>query len=58
MKPALLDHARPQPLPDHSPGGERAEHGQDVVVGETIERLRQIGVERPQSFGRLPLTTW
>ena len=36
----VLDHARLQPLPDHSPGGERAEHGQKVVVGDPVERRR------------------
>ena len=50
MQPTLLDHARLQPLPDHSPGGERAEHGQDVVVGDAVERPGQIGVQSPQPF--------
>jgi hypothetical protein len=48
VKPALLDHARLQPLRDHPPGGERAEHAEDVVVGEPVERLGQIRVQRPQ----------
>jgi len=50
MQPALLDHSRLQPLRDHPPGGERAEHGQDVVVRELVERLGQICVQHPQSF--------
>ena len=49
VQPALLDHARLQPLRNHSPGGERAEHGQDVVVRELVECLCQIGVQRPQA---------
>jgi hypothetical protein len=44
MQPALLNHARLQPLRDHSPGGERAEHGQDVVVRHAVERRCQIRV--------------
>ena len=58
VQPTLLDHARLQPLRDHSPGGERAEHGQDVVVGDAVERPGQICVQHPQSFRALPLTTW
>jgi hypothetical protein len=44
MKPALLDHARLQPLRDHPLGGEAAEHAENVGVGEFVERLRQIRV--------------
>jgi hypothetical protein len=44
MKPTLLDHARLQPLRDHPPGGGRAEHADDVVVGELVERLGQVRV--------------
>ena len=33
----VLDHARLQPLLDHSPGGERAEHRQKVLVGDPVE---------------------
>jgi hypothetical protein len=50
VQPSLLDHARLQPLPDHPPRGERAEHGQDVVVGDAVERPSQICVQRPQAF--------
>ena len=39
-QPPLLDHARLQPLLDHPPRGERAEHGQNVVVGDAVERRR------------------
>ena len=55
MQPTLLDHARIQPLPDHPPRGERAEHRQDVVVREHVERLRQVRVQRPQTFRALAL---
>jgi site-specific DNA recombinase len=48
MHPALLDHASLQPRPDHSPGGERAELVEDVVVGDQVERRCQIRVQRPQ----------
>ena len=58
MQPALLDHARLQPLRDHSPGGERAEHGQDVVVRDAVERRGQVCVERPPPLRALPLTAW
>ena len=44
MQPALLDHVRLQPLRDHSPGGERAENGQDVVVSDAVERRCQVCV--------------
>ena len=49
VQPTLLDHARLQPLRDHSPGGERAEHGQNVVVGDAVERPGQVCVQRPQA---------
>ena len=55
MQPTLLDHARLQPLPDHPPGGERAEHGQKVVVGDAVERPGQICVQNPLSFRALAL---
>ena len=50
VQPTLLDHTRLQPLRDHSPGGERAEHGEDVVVGDPVECPGQICVQRPQPF--------
>ena len=50
MQPTLLDHARLQPLPDHPPGGERAERGENVVVGDAIERPGQIRVQNPRPF--------
>ena len=53
MQPTVLDHARLQPLRDHPPRGERAEHGQDVVVGDAVERPGQICVEHPPSLRAL-----
>ena len=47
---AVLNHARLQPLPDHPPRGERAEHGQNVVVADEVERGRQICVQHPPAF--------
>ncbi|MBV9918468.1 MAG: recombinase family protein [Solirubrobacterales bacterium] len=44
VQPALLDHARLQPLRDHPPGGERAELAEDVVVRDAVERPGQICV--------------
>jgi len=58
MQPALLDDARLQPRADHPLGGEGAEHRQDVVVGDAVERPGQIGVQRPQSFRARALDTW
>ena len=48
MQPTLLDHARLQPLRDHPPGGERAEHRQNVVVGDPVERPGQVRVQDPR----------
>jgi hypothetical protein len=50
-----LDHARLQPLPDHPPRGERAEHGQQVIVSDVVKRRRQICVEHPPSLRALAL---
>jgi len=50
VKPTVLDHARLQPLPDHSPGGERAELVEDVVVGDLVKRPGQVGVQHPQAL--------
>ena len=55
MQPTLLDHASLQPLPDHSPGGERADHGLNVIVGDAVERPGQIRVQHPQSLRALAL---
>ena len=51
----VLDHARLQPLLDHSPGGERAKHGQDMVVGDPVERPGQVSVEHPSPLRVLAL---
>jgi site-specific DNA recombinase len=50
VKPTVLDHASLQPLPDHPPRGERAEHGQEVIVGDSVKRPGQISVQNPPSF--------
>jgi len=55
MQHALLDHARLQPLPDHPPCWERAERGQDVVVGDAVERPGQVCVQNPLSLRALAL---
>ena len=54
-EPTVLDHARLQPLRDQSPGGERAEHGQKVVMVDAVERRRQIRVEHPPALRVLAL---
>ena len=46
-EPTVLDHASPQPLPDHSPSGERAEHRHQVIVGDLVERPGQVRVQHP-----------
>src|SRR5674476_37872 len=50
-EPTFLDHARLEPVGDQSPGWERAEHAQEVVVVDPVERPRQIRVEDPPSLG-------
>jgi len=55
MQPTLLDHARLQPLRDHPPGGECAEHGQNVVVGDAVKRPGQVRVQNPLSLRALAL---
>ena len=55
VQPALLDHARLQPLRDHPPSGERAEHGQNVVVGDAVECPCQVCVKRPPPLRVLAL---
>src|ERR1017187_9269551 len=40
-EPAIFDHARLQPLRDHSPGGERAELAEDVGMVNPVKRRRQ-----------------
>ena len=51
----MLDHASLQPLRDHSPGGERAELVEDVVVGDAVKRPGQIGVQNPWALRALAL---
>ena len=51
----VLDHTRLQPLLDHSPGGERAELGKKVVVGDPVERPGQVSVEHPPPLRVLAL---
>ncbi len=55
VQSALVDHARLQPLRDHPPGGERAEHGQNVVVGDAVERPGQTCVQNPPPFRAVAL---
>ena len=47
---ALLEHARLQPGADHVPCGKRAEHGEKVVVVDSVERRGQVRVQDPQPF--------
>lgn len=46
----LLDHARLQPPGDQSPGRERAEFAEEVLVVDTVKRRCQVRVEDPQSL--------
>lgn len=55
MQSTLLDHACFQPCADHSPGGERADHRLNVVMGDQVERRCQVGVQCPQSLRALAL---
>ena len=55
VQPTVLDHASLQPLRDHSPRGERAEHRQNVVVGDAVERPCEVCVQRPQPLRVLAL---
>jgi hypothetical protein len=43
--PPVFDHACLQPAPDRVLGGEVSEHGQKVVVVDSVERRGQIRVE-------------
>jgi hypothetical protein len=54
-QPAVLDHARLQPLPDHLPGGERADLVEDVIVADPVKRPGQVRVEHPQAPRALAL---
>ena len=47
---ALLEHARLQPGADQVPAGKRAEHGEKVVVVDSVERRGQVRVQHPQPF--------
>ena len=47
---ALLEHARLQPGADQVPAGKRAEHGEKVVVVDSVERRGQVRVQNPQPF--------
>ena len=49
-EPAALDHPGVQPLPYHSPGGERAKRGTDVTMVEPVERRLQVAVQHPQAL--------
>jgi len=49
-EPAVLDHPGLQPLPHHSPSGERAQRGTDVHMVEPVERRLQVGVQHPQTL--------
>jgi len=50
-EPTFLDHTRLEPVGDQSPGWERAEHAQEVVVVDPVECRCQIRVEDPPSLG-------
>jgi site-specific DNA recombinase len=50
-EPTILDHARLKPLPHQTPTREGAQRPADVVMAESVECRRQIGVEHPQPFG-------
>ena len=52
-EPAVLDHARPEPLAHQFPGGEGAQRGEDVIMAEPVECRLQVGVEHPQPAGVL-----
>jgi site-specific DNA recombinase len=52
-EPALIDHPRPQPGRDHSPGGEGAELSEEMRVIELVERGGQVGVQRPHTLAGL-----
>jgi site-specific DNA recombinase len=55
VQPTVLDHTRPQPLSDHSPGGKRPELIEDVAVGDSVKRPGQVGVQNPEAFRALAL---
>src|SRR5208282_1531681 len=48
---ARLEHARLQPVPDHVPGGERAELRQKIRMVDLVERARQVRVQSPHPPG-------
>ena len=48
---ARLEHARLQPVPDHVPGGERAELRQKMRMVDLVERARQVRVQSPHPPG-------
>ena len=43
-EPAVLQHARLEPLADQSPGGEGSQRGEDVLVAEPVEGRLQVGI--------------
>ena len=50
-EPTVLDHTCLQPPGDQSPGGERAELAEQVVMIDSVERRRQVRVEHPPPPG-------
>lgn len=50
-KPAVVQHARRQPLIHQHAGGEGARRGEDVVMAEPVECPLEVSVEHPQSLG-------
>jgi hypothetical protein len=50
----LVDHTRLQPLLDQSPGRERAELPEKMRMVDSVERRRQVRVERPPPARVLP----
>jgi site-specific DNA recombinase len=53
-EPALVDHPRPQPLPDPSPGGEGTELAEEMRMINPVERGGQVSIQRPQALAGLP----
>jgi hypothetical protein len=50
-EPTVLDHTRLEPAGDESPGWERAELAEQVIMINAVERRRQVSVERPPPPG-------
>jgi hypothetical protein len=47
---ARFEHARPQPVPDHSPAGKRSDRGKQPVMVDPVERGAEVRVQHPQAF--------